>query len=133
MKSFCLVLLLIYIECKPISGRDKTYFRARHIFTAPSPHLRRTFAVPSSLHACIRLASSLHKVCSASTAESRSTCGKYAGLLYVDFAESRVLVPALERRKSEQGAKEERRRSDKKTRENPFYRTKTLLSQYPDV
>jgi hypothetical protein len=34
---------------------------------------------------------------------------------------------------SEGRAKEERRRSDKKTRENPFYRTKTLLSQYPDV
>ncbi|MFY9118122.1 MAG: hypothetical protein WAN90_05455, partial [Dysgonamonadaceae bacterium] len=60
------------------------------------------------LHACIRLASSSHKVCTVSTPVSRPTCGKDIDLFYTDSTESDVVFPALKRRKSEQGAKEER-------------------------
>jgi len=57
-------------------------------------HLLRTKAAPSSLHACIRLASSSHKVCFGFASVLRSTCGMYIGLLYTDFTESDVVVPA---------------------------------------
>ncbi len=50
------VLLLIYIECKPISGRDSILGQD----TYPSPHLPRTKAVPSSLHPCIKVISPSH-------------------------------------------------------------------------
>ncbi|MGB4445020.1 MAG: hypothetical protein WBI58_02055, partial [Dysgonamonadaceae bacterium] len=68
----------------------------------------------SSLHACIRLASSSHEVRSVRTTVSRFKYGKEAGLFYTGLTESDVVVPALKRRKSEQGAKEERRISNKK-------------------
>ncbi len=71
-------------------------------------HHPRTKAVPSSLHACIRLAPSSCKVSLGSASASRSTCGKDVGLFYTGFTESDVAVPALKRRKSEGGAKEER-------------------------
>ncbi|MCW1736105.1 hypothetical protein [Anaerorudis cellulosivorans] len=79
-----------------------------------SSHQVRTKAAPSSLHACIRLASFTHKVRSVSAAVSRFTCGKSAGLPYPKPGEFGVVVPALERTKSEGRAKEERRRSIKK-------------------
>ncbi len=86
--------------------QDETPASAKR--TPPSPYQGRTKAAPCLPHACIRLAPSVHKVCSGSTSVSRSTCGKDAGLFYVDFAESDVVVPALKRRKSEQGAKKKR-------------------------
>ena len=78
------------------------------LHTYPSPHLPRTKAAPSSLHACISLASSSRKFRSGYASVSRTTCGKDAGLLYDGFTESDVVVPALKRRKSEGGAKNKR-------------------------
>ena len=72
----------------------------------PSPHQVRTKAAPSSLHACIRLASFSHEVRSVRTAVSRFKCGKEAGLFYTGLTESDVVVPALKRRKSEGRAKD---------------------------
>ena len=80
----------------------------RVFFFTSQPHLLRTKAAPSSLHACIRLVSSLHKVHSDFASVSRSTCGKEAGLFYTDLTESDVVFPALERRKSEGRAKKKR-------------------------
>jgi hypothetical protein len=71
----------------------------------PSPHQVRTKAAPSSLHACIRLASFSHEVRSVRTAVSRFKCGKEAGLFYTGLTESDVVIPALKRRKSEGRAK----------------------------
>ena len=72
----------------------------------PSPHQVRTKAAPSSLHACIRLASFSHEVRSVRTAVSRFKCGKEAGLFYTGLTESDVVIPALKRRKSEGRAKD---------------------------
>jgi hypothetical protein len=92
--DICIVLIFVYIYCKPISGLD-----------TPSSYQVRTKAAPSSLHACIGLASFSHKVRSVSAAVSRFTCGKSAGLPYPKPGEFGVGVPALERTKSEQRAK----------------------------
>ncbi len=73
-----------------------------------SLHHPRTKAVPSSLHACISLTSPSYKVRSGFASVSRSPCGKDVGLFYIGLTESDVVVPALERRKSEGRAKEER-------------------------
>jgi len=88
-----------------------------------SPHLPRTKAVPSSLHACIRLAPSSQKVCAGLVSASRSPCGKEVGLLYIGFAESDVVVPALKRRKSEGEAI--------KGRQNPSIEQKLMGSNIP--
>jgi transposase len=72
----------------------------------PSPHQVRTKAAPSSLHACIRLASFSHEVRSVSAAVSRFKYGKEAGLFYTGLTESDVVIPALKRRKSEGRAKD---------------------------
>ena len=92
--DICIVLIFVYIYCKPISGLD-----------TPSSYQVRTKAAPSSLHACIRLASSSHEVRSVSAAVSRFRCGKEADLFYTGLTESDVAVPALKRRKSEGRAK----------------------------
>jgi hypothetical protein len=72
----------------------------------PSPHQVRTKAAPSSLHACITLASFSHEVRSVSAAVSRFKYGKDAGLFYTGLTESDVVIPALKRRKSEGRAKD---------------------------
>ena len=108
-------------ETKRISGKD-----------TPSPHHPRTKAVPSSLHACIRLTPTLHKVRSVTFPVSLSTCSKEVGLCYTIFTDSGDVVPALKRRNSEGIAKEERRRSEKRPAK-PIYRTKNSLKRKPRI
>ena len=103
-----------------------TYFRTSHTFFAPSPHQVRTKSAPSSLHACIRLASSSHEVRSVSAAVSRFTCGKEVGLFYTDLTGSDVVIPALKRRKSEGRAKKERRRATNRFAK-PFFSNNSFL------
>jgi hypothetical protein len=110
----------VYIYRKFISGQ-----------VVLSSHLLRTKAAPSSLHACLTHAPSLQKVRSRSSSGSRSTCGKYAGLPYTERAAFGVVVPALKRRKSEQGAKEKRRRCEAGQQidlQNPSFRTTAFYS-----
>jgi|LFRM01.1.fsa_nt_gb hypothetical protein len=57
-------------------------------------HLLRTKAAPSSLHACIRFASSLYKVRFGSASVSRTKCEKDAGLFYTGFMKSDGVIPA---------------------------------------
>jgi len=57
-------------------------------------HLLRTKAVPSSLHACIGLASSSLNVRSGYASVSRSTCGRHVGLPYPVHTTFGTLVPA---------------------------------------
>ena len=88
--------------CKPISGRD-----------TPSPHLPRTKAVPSSLHACIRVASSLHDNRAVYVVRMR------VSRIIKQWNPERLSLPW-----SEQTAKEERRRSEQSANILRFLRAK---------
>jgi len=85
----CVVLFLIYFFCKPISGLD-----------TPSPHQVRTKAAPSSLHACISLAPSLHDNRAVYAVSMRVSC-------IINLWNPELLFLPW----SEQRAKEERTRS----------------------
>jgi hypothetical protein len=76
-------------------------------------HLLRTKSVPSPLLPRFK---SAPKFC--------FFCCKYAGVFYDKSTESDVFVPALERTKSEQRAKKERRKSEQSANILRFLRTK---------
>jgi len=99
LPTLCIVLIFVYIYRKRISGQDTSF-----------PHLPRTKAAPSSLHACITLAPSSHKVRFGFAYVSHFIWGKYEALFYHNSTDSGVFVPALKRRKSEGRAKEKRRK-----------------------
>jgi hypothetical protein len=93
----------------------------------PSPHQVRTKAAPSSLHACIRLASFSHEVRSVRTAVSRFKCGKRGRFVLHRSHGIRCCYPCFE-------AKEERRKSEEqpiKSPQNTLVEQKFRRAKYP--
>ena len=97
----CIVLIFVYICSEFISEQHGTWHLASAKQTPPSSHLPRTKAVPSSLHACISLAPSMHdnrEVYAVSMRVSRIINLRNPELLFLPW--------------SEQGANKERTRSE---------------------
>ncbi|MFY9515759.1 MAG: hypothetical protein WAP46_05525 [Dysgonamonadaceae bacterium] len=97
MNFVFIVLLLIYIECKPISGRDNPIIAKSPYNAVPSPYQGRTILAPC-----------LHQPCTKYARQSGGLCSEDVGFTYHQPAESGAVVPALERTNSEGGAKKER-------------------------
>ena len=112
----CIVLIFVYICSEFISEQHGTWHLASAKQTPPSSHLPRTKAVPSSLHACISLAPSMHDnrtVYAVSMRVSRIINLRNPELLFLPW--------------SEQGANKERRNASE-TCKNQHY-----LSYHPQA